>query len=142
MKKQSSVFLTFWGKLRTSVPKMYFPRTNVDISITFISFLFFVCIRIAAERYFEIMRGWDADSYRKMLISASVVSVTHALILVPSLGVLLFSQPYSMTSKMKDYPTVWQNAADALLQLCTGGYYYCRCILFLRYQDCDETAQL
>jgi len=126
MKKPGSVILSLWHRLRVSIPKIYLPlprtRTKIDISITFISCIIFLCIRVTAERYFEIMRGWDPSSYRKKLISASVVSIVHALLLTPSLGVTLWTQPFAITSKMKDYPIIWQNAADSLLQFCTGVY--------------------
>ena len=124
IKKPSSAVLLFWQKLKNAVPKLFVPRTTLDISITLISFMFFLFVRIAAEQYFERMRGWAPYSYRKMLISSSVVSVVHAFLLVPSLGVALWTQPFSITSKMKDYPKVWQDASDALLQLCTGGCSY------------------
>ena len=112
-----------WAWLYRAVPKVHFPFTDLDISITILSALYLYAIKLVGERILESF-GWPPNSPVTMEASASIAGIVHSTTLVPGLIAALYSQPYVPSAKMGDAPQWWQDAVTALLQFCTGYMLY------------------
>lgn len=114
--------LSPWVHLYRSVPKIYLPRTNLDISFSLVSCLALICIRLLVMRTLRAS-GWPYGSKMTTDAAASLTSVIHSLLLLPGVGACLFccpSVPYVPSAKLDDAASWYQDAVSALLSLCTG----------------------
>lgn len=103
-----------------AVPRCHVPGTDLDVSFTIVSFLFLSAIRIVL---FQVLQYFGWPTYSKMTTdaAASLASIIHSLALVYGTFVCLISHPkYIPSAKLSAAPFWWQDAATALLEMCTG----------------------
>jgi TLC domain len=121
--QSQSFILHFWITQYRNTPKFYIWR-DIGIGFTLASAMILFGIRLLGDFYFEASLGWPRHSKRKKDAAAGVASIVHAVTLVTSLGVLLWSQPYSPSSNTSKQTQETKDATTALLQFCTGYMLY------------------
>ncbi|CAB9507952.1 expressed unknown protein [Seminavis robusta] len=117
-----------WVGFYHAVPRINFPFTELDISISLCSAVFLTVVRYTILFLMRTQLDWPKDD---ILTVGSLAAIVHSLILVPGLGVALTSQPYQPTAHISTYPQWWQDLVDALLQFCTGYMVYDTCTSYL-----------
>lgn len=109
-----------WSNIYRAIPKIYVPFTKFNVSFTLVTFVVLLGLRLAGSKLFEEYFGWPADSKMKKDAAAGLASIIHALFLVPSCGILLWSSKYSPRARLDSMPIWWQDVATLLLEMCTG----------------------
>mmetsp|Transcript_667 Transcript_667/g.1033 ORF Transcript_667/g.1033 Transcript_667/m.1033 type:complete len:314 (+) Transcript_667:173-1114(+) len=110
-------------KIYRSTPKVHFPGTKIDIVFTLLSSLFLYGSFAIGQEFLIQVLGWPRIPLTREA-ATSIGAIAHSTVLVPSLGVLLATQKFIPSAPMKSHPQWWQDAATALLQLCTGYMIY------------------
>jgi hypothetical protein len=111
-----------WAYLYRTIPKVYLPFTDLDVSFTLASAAVLTCVRIVIMQLL-LAAGWPVNSKMTTDAAGSLTSVTHSLLLVPGVGACLFfsSVPYVPSARLTEAKLLWyQDAVNALLSLCTG----------------------
>jgi len=115
------LILRMWATIYRATPQLVkIPFTQVDITFSLLSFLFLHIIRVITTPIMVNTYGWPANHKLTNEAVASVVSMFHAALLVPSLYVCLRTQPYRPSAKFSESPSWWNDAAKALILLCNG----------------------
>jgi hypothetical protein len=120
----------FYLGLYNAVPRVYLPGTNLDVGFMACWMaLFFTMRAVMIPIFFSY--GWPKDSRDTLDAVASLAGgFFHAPNIVPMAWVLTRSQkPFNPAGASKEYPRWWQDAVDAMLQLCTGYMVYDFCVL-------------
>jgi hypothetical protein len=113
--------LRFWAKLYRAIPKLIkVPLTNVDITMAVASAIFLHILRLILTPIMVNYYGWPEGNRWTKEAVASVVSMLHAALLVPSLYICLRTQPYKPCARFDEAPLWWSDASKALMMLCTG----------------------
>mmetsp|Transcript_3124 Transcript_3124/g.6780 ORF Transcript_3124/g.6780 Transcript_3124/m.6780 type:complete len:314 (+) Transcript_3124:110-1051(+) len=102
------------------VPRCHIPGTDLDVAFTVASFVTLSVIRIIL---FQVLQYWGWPAYSKMTTdaAASLTSIVHSLVLVYGTFACLITHPkYVPSAKLSAAPVWWQDAATALLEMCTG----------------------
>jgi len=113
-----------WIKTYQSCPKVYIPKTHLNLAYILASTTLLLLARQMSDLIFVHVFGWPATAKVTMESAACAVSGLQAAIFVPSLGACLLTQPYRPSGRMADAPTWWQDAAKALIHFCTGYMLY------------------
>uniref|UniRef100_A0A7S4NBQ1 TLC domain-containing protein n=1 Tax=Odontella aurita TaxID=265563 RepID=A0A7S4NBQ1_9STRA len=137
---RAPLILRPWIHARRSVPKCIFPGTkDLDVSIIFIGAVALNALRLSFLRLLlhlgwpgessdaEKSGGWDMTCEA----AGSLTAIVHSLCIITGVAACLLSQPYSPSARMDESPRWWRDAADALLQLCTGYMVYDALVLLL-----------
>ena len=115
--------MKFWGGMYNFLPKTYFPGTDLAIGMTLVSSMFFTLVRTIYEYlYTEVL--FDGENAKTLSMASCNTSMTHSLLLVPSLWQVLRNQPYRPAASIVGTPKYYQDAVHALLQFCTGYMLY------------------
>ncbi|CAB9500412.1 expressed unknown protein [Seminavis robusta] len=117
-----------WVGFYRAVPRINFPFTDLDISISLCSAAFLTAVRYTLQFLMRILLDWPTDD---IVTIGNLVAIVHSSTLVPGLGVALTSQPYQPTTHISTYPQWWQDLVDAILQFCTGYMIYDTCTTYL-----------
>merc|ERR1719491_2341833 len=104
-----------------SLPPLCLPYTNFNISFTLLSTLLLAMIRTVVWQYL-ICAGWPSRSKMTTDAAASLTSILHGFVLCFYLGVCLYRNPrnYVPSARLENFPVWWQDAATAVLEICTG----------------------
>eukprot|EP00927_Polykrikos_kofoidii_P056518 TRINITY_DN50621_c0_g1_i1.p1 TRINITY_DN50621_c0_g1~~TRINITY_DN50621_c0_g1_i1.p1 ORF type:complete len:321 (-),score=29.66 TRINITY_DN50621_c0_g1_i1:16-978(-) len=126
-----------WIKAYDACPKVYLPKTKVDIAFTLVcAFCLFLARRVCDFVIVHVF-GWPVGAKMTIESAACAVSGFQAAIFVPSIGACILSQPYRPSGKMSDSPMWWQCSAKALIQFCSGYMVYDSIMLFGDTWDAD-----
>lgn len=152
-KMQLPLLAKIWTDIYNMVPKVYFPRSDIDISFCLITIPVLYLARNAIENILINVFDWpDAASDEqggmdktKEAVGA-LTAMVHSTTLVPALYTALFQcVKYCPSERLKcsqvRAPQYYIDLVSALLQFCTGYMIY-DCIfgvLLLRWDD--ETNQ-
>lgn len=103
-----------------SIPKIHVPFTDLDVSLTVISFLVLSGIRLVLFRVL-VQFGWPSNSKMTLDSAGSLASILHSVVLCYGTLMCLITHPkYVPSAKLTAAPLWWQEAATALLEICTG----------------------
>ena len=103
-----------------SIPKLYVPFTDLDVSFTLISFVVLSIIRLILFRLL-VQFGWPSNSKMTLDSAGSLASILHSLVICYGTFFCLVTHPkYVPSAKLTAAPLWWQEAATALLEICTG----------------------
>jgi len=114
----------FWCKLYDAAPKVYIGGT-MDVGFSLVVIGIFIILRqmILQVLYYN---GWPSGGEQSTLLVGACMlgGVFHTPLLVPTLFVLLTSQPFDASATMTSFPLWYQKTTSAMLQLCTGYMVY------------------
>eukprot|EP00563_Minutocellus_polymorphus_P004061 CAMPEP_0181043200 /NCGR_PEP_ID=MMETSP1070-20121207/12577_1 /TAXON_ID=265543 /ORGANISM="Minutocellus polymorphus, Strain NH13" /LENGTH=321 /DNA_ID=CAMNT_0023121505 /DNA_START=61 /DNA_END=1026 /DNA_ORIENTATION=+ len=103
-----------------SIPRIHVPFTDLDVSFTIISFFVLSIIRLVLFRVL-VQFGWPSNSKMTLDSAGSLASILHSLVICYGTFVCLVTHPkYVPSAKLSAAPLWWQEAATALLEICTG----------------------
>ena len=120
-----------WVLLYHAVPKLRFPGSTIDWGFSIACRCFVWVARLVLLRVLYRF-GWPIGAIITKSAAGSLAGgLFHSPNLVPLSFVLMrFVQTYDPAGPAKDMPKWWQDAADAIIQLCTG-YMLCDTIVGL-----------
>lgn len=123
--------LVGWISLYRAIPKLNIPYTNLDFSFTILSALFFTCLDYSFAEILCSALGWPRGSKDTRAVAGSMSTIFHSTLLVLGTGACLSTQRYDPSGKMEAHPDWWQDAATALIQMCTGYMIYDSAVQFI-----------
>mmetsp|Transcript_1233 Transcript_1233/g.1797 ORF Transcript_1233/g.1797 Transcript_1233/m.1797 type:complete len:316 (-) Transcript_1233:737-1684(-) len=107
-----------------SVPKIYIPGTQTDISFTIASFFWLAGARMSIEATM-VAFGWpDGHEWTKSAAACLTGAIFHSTPLTFYLGCCLYFTKLKPSEKLSSEVQWWQDCAVALLQFCTGYMIY------------------
>lgn len=121
--------IRLWVRLYHVVPKIRSPGSTIDWGFSIASMGFFGVVRLMLQSVL-FRFGWPVGALITKNAAASLTGgIFHAPNLVPVSFVLMRSvRTYDPAGRAKDQPKWWQDAADAVIQFCTG-YMLCDTIV-------------
>lgn len=106
----------------TSVPKVNFPGSQLSISFSLVSMVFFLTIRTINTKFLRTVIGWPDENIDDA--AACMTSIVHSTVLCPCLLAAFWTHKYAPSEPMSKAPQWWQELVDGLLQFCTGYMIY------------------
>ena len=135
--------LRLWLRLYRAIPSLIRdPNTGLDFTFSLFSAFALSCLRLCVDR-FLLLSGWPERTRYTIETGMNLTSALHAAFLCSGLGVCLFCRggpAYVPSARMDDKtaPLWWRDAAESLLQVCTGYMFFDG---FFMYRDTERMGQ-
>lgn len=112
-----------------SIPKIFLPFTDVDITFTMMSALLFACIDYSSAHAIRTLAKWPLKESRA--IGGSLTTIFHSSVLVTGLFACLRKERYRPSCRLASHPLWFKEVSTALIQLCTGYMIYDALVQFI-----------